>query len=255
MFAAVTAGSLGLVALVSSPALAPLPSRPAVSPRLLSPVVCVETEVASALANLDSTTLGAGAAAVLALGGAAFAAGQKKDAKAVASPPPSAAPPSPPVAAPPPAPKAVEKWPKRGGSGGPHRMSGTWPKEPPRELYWPPLGGSTGYHRMAGRKLPVDKPKVALVSPLPTDYKFVPKTQTLPRDVMEDMKALFTGKPREWPQRGGGGGYHRMAGRPGSPAVKTVAAAPAPAAAPEVAAPAAASAGVKSWYDAGVPMK
>ena len=137
-------------------------------------------------------------------------------------------------------------------------MAGTWPKEPPRELYWPPRGGTTGYHRMAGRKLPVDKPKVAPVSPLPTNYKFVPKTQSLPPDFMEDMKALFTGKPREWPQRGGGGGYHRMAGRVGSPVAKELAVAPVgvvkPATVPKLAAPAA-SAGVESWYDAGVAMK
>ena len=261
MLAILGAGSAALVSLAC--ARAPLPFRPAVSPRQLSPV-CVETEVASALANLDPSTLGAVGAGLLALGGAFVAAGKKDDGKEVASPPPSVAPPPPAsVAPPPPATKAVEQWPERGGSGGPHRMSGTWPKEPPRELYWLPRGGSGGYHRMAGRKLPVDEPKVALLSPLPTNYKFIPKTQSLPADFMADMKAMFGSKRREWPQRGGGGSYHRMAGRLGKPVVVAAAptaaaapaAAPAAAAAPKAAAPAAASAGVKSWYDAGVPMK
>ena len=76
-----------------------------------------------------------------------------------AAPPPSkpapAPPPAPPPPPPPPAPRADaigEEWPQRGGSGGPHRMAGTWPTPPPRELWWPPRGGTSGYHRMAGRR-------------------------------------------------------------------------------------------------------
>ena len=36
--------------------------------------------------------------------------------------------------------KKTEQWPALGGSGGPHRMRGPWPRPAPRELWTPPLG-------------------------------------------------------------------------------------------------------------------
>lgn len=44
------------------------------------------------------------------------------------------------AAAPPEAAPAVQTWPTMGGSAGPHRMAGTMPAPPPRELWEPPPG-------------------------------------------------------------------------------------------------------------------
>ena len=129
-------------------------------------------------------------------------------------------------------------------------MSGTWPKEPPRELWWPPQGGTSGYHRMAGRLTPPPKPTIP-ESPLearPSKRAAVWKMLKKVKAPIKKVKArLF--QPKEWPARGGSTGYHRMAGRVGKPAAAAPAPAPAPAAAP--AATSAPQVTVTSWYDSG----
>ena len=264
-----------------SGALAPAPARPR----------------AAVLALEEPTEVLAVVAATLA-GGAAFVSQTSlfgsKDKKAVSAPsPPSASPPP----LPPPPPKAKPKppasrppygkaWPSRGGSGGPHRMSGTLPKEPPRELWWPPVGGGGGYHRMAGRLAPAAK-KAAVSSEddIPTSMKtkrivglcialvasirlslinraiviaatFVlygleqSTTERAWRRLRNGVRAgvsnLFRRKG-EWPAKGGTSGYHRMAGRLGKTVTETAAAAATPSATP--------AASVVSWYDAGTRMR
>ena len=252
---------------------------------------------AAVLALEDSTEVLAVVAATLA-GGAAFASQTSlfgsKDKKVVSAPsPPSASssplPPPPLKAKPkPPAsqPPFGKAWPSRGGSGGPHRMSGTLRKEPPRELWWPPSGGGGGYHRMAGRLAPAAK-KAAVSSEddPPTSLKatrivglciavvasirlsrinraiVIAATfvlygleqstterawQRLRKGVRAGVDSLFRRKG-EWPAKGGTSGYHRMAGRPGKTVTETAAAAATPSATP--------AASVSSWYDTGTRMR
>mmetsp|Transcript_50890 Transcript_50890/g.140862 ORF Transcript_50890/g.140862 Transcript_50890/m.140862 type:complete len:188 (+) Transcript_50890:11-574(+) len=96
-------------------------------------VVAVEPSAAIDMASLDPTVLG-GAAAVV-LGGAALAFSNKGD----SAPAPAPAPP-----APAPAPSPVVSTPvvyvPVGGTAGPHRMAGTMPPPPVRELWTPPPG-------------------------------------------------------------------------------------------------------------------
>jgi hypothetical protein len=127
---------------------------------------------AAVLALEDSTELLVVAATLA--GGAAFLSQSSlfgsKDKKAASAPSPPSPSPSPSPSPPPPPPLKTQTkppaaplpsgklgWPSRGGSGGPHRMSGTWPKEFPRQLWWPSVGGGGGYHRMAGRLAPAAK--------------------------------------------------------------------------------------------------
>ena len=128
------------------------------------------TQSRAAVLALEDPTEALGIVAATLAGGAAFLSQSSllgsKDKKAASAPSPplpspSSSPPPPPPLKPQakPPPPSGKAWPSRGGSGGPHRMSGTWPKEVSRQLWWPSVGGGGGYHRMAGRLAPAAKKK------------------------------------------------------------------------------------------------
>ena len=129
------------------------------------------TQFRAAVLALEDPTEALGIVAATLAGGAAFLSQSSllssKDKKAASAPSPPSPSPSPSSSPPPPPPLKTQTkpppsgkaWPSRGGSGGPHRMSGTWPKEVPRQLWWPSVGGGGGYHRMAGRLAPAAKKK------------------------------------------------------------------------------------------------
>ena len=118
------------------------------------------TQSRAAVLALEDPTEALGIVAATLAGGAAFLSQSSllgsKDKKAASAPSPPLPSPS---SSPPPPPPSGKAWPSRGGSGGPHRMSGTWPKEVSRQLWWPSVGGGGGYHRMAGRLAPAAKKK------------------------------------------------------------------------------------------------
>mmetsp|Transcript_50889 Transcript_50889/g.140855 ORF Transcript_50889/g.140855 Transcript_50889/m.140855 type:complete len:282 (+) Transcript_50889:11-856(+) len=174
-------------------------------------VVAVEPSAAIDMASLDPTVLG-GAAAVV-LGGAALAFSNKGD----SAPAPAPAPP-----APAPAPSPVVSTPvvyvPVGGTAGPHRMAGTMPPPPVRELWTPPPGWKPPTPPVSSW---YDSGKRLIPPPAPTPPP--PATPPKPASMFDDMMKGFNdfvaglqgepaAQPTVWPEMGGKAGPHRGAG-------------------------------------------
>jgi hypothetical protein len=219
----------------------------------LAPPLVIHRHAAPVCLDLDTTTLTG--LAVVAIGGAGLfysksQATSAEETSVVASPvasPPVA--PASPTPSPPPLAVVKEEWPSLGGKSGPHRGAGTWPKDPPREIWWEPVGGSTGPHRGAGR-WPPPEPKVVPMSPLPPSPK-VSKKKPSSGGFFSVLVRKIKGQPK-WPMVGGSSGPHRGAGRwpPAMDAAATSIAPNAPPAPPAPPPPPAAT--VRSWYDTGI---
>lgn len=169
------------------------------------------------LATMDPTAL-AGGAAVL-VGGAALALKKgDEDTAAHQSTTISESPSSPPA----PSIRKPAKWPAVGGKTGPHRMAGTMPPPPQRELWTPPPGWKppsppvVSWYDMGKRLTPPPPPPAPPAPP-------APKPSPPPNPFEEMVKGFseffeqMTGSPKketttEWPAVGGKTGPHRMAG-------------------------------------------
>eukprot|EP00964_Phaeocystis_antarctica_P145187 scaffold111188_cov62-Phaeocystis_antarctica.AAC.6 len=262
----------------------------------------VPTQSRAAVLALEDPTEVLGVVAATLAGGAALLSqtsllGSKDKKTASAPSPPSSSPSSSSPPPPPPPPKIQTKppaapapsgkeWQSRGGSGGPHRMSGTWPKEAQRQLVR--QCGGAGYHRMAGRLAPkkaavssnagtsqmakrivgmfiavIASLRLSLINGamvIAVSFVVYGLEQSTKESAWQRLRRVFNGvkagvgslfrRKGEWPAMGGTSGYHRMAGRLGKTVAVTATAAAA-AATPSATPAAAATASVASWYDAG----
>jgi len=207
------------------------------------------------LSTLDPNVLYGSAAAILVAGGGAYGLSQKdKGSSATAAavvekkPPPPAAPPPP------------RSWAPVGGTAGAHRMAGTMPAPPPRELWTPPPGWEPprfvppvrSWYDSGVRLQPASAPE-------PPAAPAAPPKPTSPAAFFDDFAKNVQGffdqfqaapsppPPKVWLPVGGKAGAHRMAGTMGPPPPRELWKPPPGWEPPKFVR----SEGVQSWFDAG----
>uniref|UniRef100_A0A7S2J1D6 Uncharacterized protein n=1 Tax=Haptolina brevifila TaxID=156173 RepID=A0A7S2J1D6_9EUKA len=177
-------------------------------------VVAIDPSAVSAIA-LSDPQLAVAAAVAVAAGAGAYAYSNKGESP---SPPPSAPPAPKPVTS---TPTKSKTWPLVGGSGGPHRMRGPYPKDAPREQWTPPPGWKppskpvlSWYDKGLRLSPPAPPPAPPAPPPAPPSQppNFLADFFSKLQSGFSQPSASASAEPKQFPAVGGGGGPHRMRG-------------------------------------------